>query len=99
MGQRNADKFWQWGMGLALPVAIGSACADRLVLETLTALWENPTSARLTFLLSSTFLLVGFARNSARLRALVESRAATAPASSPSPHESSRSTVLEPCND
>ncbi len=99
MGQWSADKFWQWGMGLALPVAIGSACADRLVLETLTALWADLTSARLTFLLSSTFLLVGFARNSARLRSLVESRAATAPASSGPRQESSRSTVLEPCND
>ena len=98
MGQWSADKFWQWGMGLALPVAIGSACADRLVLETLTALWADLTSARLTFLLSSTFLLVGFARNSARLRSLVESRAA-APAGSGPRKESSRSTVLEPCND
>ncbi|TAJ08451.1 MAG: hypothetical protein EPO61_10150 [Nitrospirae bacterium] len=99
MGQWNADKFWQWSMGLALPVAIGSACADRLVLETLTALWADLTSARLTFLLSSTFLLVGFARNSARLRALVENRAATVPASSAPRQESSRASVLEPCND
>ncbi len=99
MGQWNADKCWQWGMGLALPVAIGSACADRRLIETIMALWDDPTPARLTFLLSATFLLVGFARNSARLRALVESRAATDPASSVPRQASSSSTVLEPCND
>ena len=98
MGQWNADKLWQWGMGLALPVAIGSACADRRLLEALTALWDDPTPERLTFLLSSAVLLVGLARNSARLRMLLESRPEAG--RTPAPQQaSSHATQLEPCND
>jgi hypothetical protein len=96
MGPWNMDKWWRWGMGLALPVAIGSACLDRPLIDTVMALWDDPTPARLTFFLSSTFLLVGFARNSARLRTLVESRPAADQASRQQP---ARSAVLEPCND
>ncbi|MFM8552409.1 MAG: hypothetical protein ACKOCD_08925 [Nitrospiraceae bacterium] len=98
MGRWNADKLWRWGMGLALPVAIGSACVDRRLVETLTALWDDPTPERLTFLLSSTVLLVGLARNSARLRMLLENQPAAG--RTPAPQQtSSRSTQLEPCND
>lgn len=95
----NRDTLWRWGMGLALPVAIASACADRRLLETLASLWDDPTPARLTFLLSSTFLAVGFARNSARLRTLLENQAGSRADETQSRKEPAPSPGLEPCND
>lgn len=99
VGRGNADKWWRWGMGLALPVAIGSACLDRRLLDTVMALWDDPTPARLTFLLSSTVLLVGFARNSARLRTLVENQPVPPPADQVPRQQPTPSAMLEPCND
>lgn len=93
MIQINWDKVWQWAMGLALPCTIGSLCADRNLLETLAGLLEEMSPARWVFLSSSSFLLVGFARNSARLRQILGNQAAD---------ESSagrRNTMFEPCND
>ncbi len=90
----NWDKVWQWGMGLALPCTIGSLCADRELLETLLGLWEEMSPARWVFLSSSGFLLMGFARNSARLRQMLDSRASAA--DSPAGR---RSAMFEPCND
>ena len=95
----NRDTLWRWGMGLALPIVIASACADRRLLETLAALWDDPTPARLTFLLSSTVLAVGFARNSARLRTLLEHQAGSRANATELRKESTPSTGLEPCND
>jgi hypothetical protein len=86
-------------MGLALPVALGSACLDRRLLDTVMALWDDPNPARLTFLLSSTVLLVGFARNSARLRTLVENQPVPPPADQALGQQPARSALLEPCND
>jgi len=95
----DADKLWQWGMGLALPVTIGSACLDRSIIEAITTLFDERSPARIAFILSSTFLLVGFARNSARLRTILESQAETVSPASTSRREASRRPVFEPCND
>lgn len=99
MGSWNMDKGWRWGMGLALPVALGSACLDRPLIDTVMALWDDPTPARLAFFLSSTFLLVGFARNSARLRTLLERQPAPRPADQAPQPQATRSAAFEPCND
>lgn len=94
MASWNWDRAWQWGMGCALPLAVGSFCADRLLMETFLGLWEDMAPARWVFLLSSAFLLVGFSRNSARLRSLLESQTAEG-----GDEPTSGSRVLEPCND
>lgn len=95
MARWTRDKLWQWGMGLALPIALGSACLDQRLIETVMGLWDDPPAARLTFFLSSTIVLIGLARNSARLRTLIESR----PVPRPADHPSRQPAVLEPCND
>jgi hypothetical protein len=90
----NWDKVWQWAMGLALPCTIGSLCADRNLFETLVGLLEAMSPARWVFLSSSSFLLVGFARNSARLRQILGHQASAG--ASPAGR---RNTMFEPCND
>jgi hypothetical protein len=93
MSSWNADRIWHWAMGLAFPLALGSFCADRGLMEAFLGLWEEMTPARGIFLLSSAILLIGFSRNSARLRALLERQAAA------SDDEPPARRVLEPCND
>lgn len=78
MLNQTREKFWQRSLGLALPVALISAIMDRHLLETVFGLWENVPPARLLFFLSSAFLILGLARNSARLRGLTEARSAHA---------------------
>ncbi|MEW6543087.1 MAG: hypothetical protein AB1411_05700 [Nitrospirota bacterium] len=94
MVEWNWDKFWRWNMGLVLPVTIGSACLDRQVIETLAGLWEDPTPWRVLFFVSSAFLLIGFARNTARLRKLTEAQADAAHR-----RQDAEVSILEPCND
>ena len=89
----NADRLWQWALGLAFPLALGSFCADRPLMATFLGLWEEMPPARGIFLLSSAILLIGFSRNSARLRTLLERRDAA------SDDEPPAQRVLEPCND
>lgn len=76
MTERDWEKIWRGSMGIALPVALASAIMDRTLITTVMGLWENPTSWRLLFFFSSAFLLAGLARNSARLRKLLEDQAA-----------------------
>jgi hypothetical protein len=92
--QINWDKVWQWAMGLALPCTIGSLCADRNLLETLAGLLEEMTPTRWIFLSSASFLLVGFARNSARLRQILGTQASAGESSA-----GRRNGMFEPCND
>lgn len=73
------EKFWQRSIGVALPCVILSVALDRNLRETLMSLWDNPAPLRLLFFISSAFLCVGLARNSARLR----KRAASHPVQTP----------------
>ncbi len=76
MKEQVWDKIWRGSMGVALPVVFISAVMDRTLIETILRLWDDPTPWRLLFFVSSAFLLVGLARNSARLRRLVEDQPA-----------------------
>jgi hypothetical protein len=77
--EQDWEKIWRGSMGVALPVALVSAIMDRTLITTVIGLWENLTAWRWLFFLSSAVLLVGLARNSARLRKLVESQPTEAP--------------------
>lgn len=68
----TAEKYWQRSLQMALFCAFVSFVADRELIRTAFGMWEDPTPARLVFFLSSAFVLVGLARNSAQLRKLTE---------------------------
>ncbi len=99
MNWRNVDTWWQWSLGLALPVAVVSACLDRPLLQGLLGLWDRPTPARMIFLASSALLLCGLARNSARLRRLLEASSPEVGRARAPRRAASSSRVLTPCND
>jgi hypothetical protein len=69
---KNTDKLWQAGLKLSLFVTLISAIVDGAVMQHFFALWEDPPVWRLLFFLSFGLLMLGLARNSARLRSLLE---------------------------
>lgn len=68
----TVEQYWRRGLQIALACAVLSFVADRELIRTAFGVWEDPTPARHVFFLSSAFVLVGLARNSAQLRKLTD---------------------------
>jgi hypothetical protein len=66
----NIDRFWHATLPIAVLLLFVSVVMDRVLVETMFHLWEQPTPWRLLFFSSLTVLLLGLARNSSRLRSL-----------------------------
>ncbi len=80
MGRWNQEVFWQRSLGVVFPCVIFSLFMDRELMITLLDLWDKPSPWRLLFFVSLAFLIVGLARNTARLRMLTERQMAEADA-------------------
>lgn len=78
MGRWNQETFWLRSLGVVFPCVMFSLFMDRELMITLLDLWNNPSPWRLLFFVSLAFLIVGLARNTARLRMLTEQRTAEA---------------------
>jgi len=74
----NQETFWRRSLGVVFPCVMVSMLMDRELTITLLDLWEDPSPWRLLFFGSLAFLIIGLARNTARLRTLTEQQTAEA---------------------
>ncbi|MEW6247383.1 MAG: hypothetical protein AB1555_11850 [Nitrospirota bacterium] len=101
MARWNQETFWQRSLGVVFPCVMVSMLMDRELTITLLDLWEDPSPWRMLFFVSLAFLIVGLARNTARLRTLTERQAAeVGSASRPADHtDRAPATHLHPDHD